>query len=177
MNYGVTDTNDDNQNIFDIPEASYSYANWVDQSEKAFEYNPGGVVPLFSSDKLISFLNKVEGKGGVGIAANSKMVTIAGAFPKMGATQSSRLGFNYRELESPHGVYQFIKTPTITKSPYNGYGMAPDPENIFHVVYRKPMYQQNIKTDNAPDYQKNQYMSDEGMGISNLTNHKMFRIV
>lgn len=177
LNYGVTDVDDDDQNIFDINQASYSYKNWVDDSEKFFEYNPEGIIPIYCGNKLVSYLNKIEGTAGAGIAANSKWTVNVGTFPKMGGKSASRLGFNYRELESPHGVYQFIKTPTITKSAYNGYGMAPDPANIFHVVYRKPMYQQNIKTDNAPDYQKNQYMSDEGMGISNLTNHKMLRLV
>ena len=176
LNYGITDVTDDNQNIFDINSASYSYSNWVDDSEKFFEYNPEGTIPVYSSNKLISFLNKLEGTGGQGIAAKSRW-TINMGFPAMSKSQPGKLGFNYRELESPHGTYQFVKTPTITKSPYNGYGLAPDPANIFHVVYRKPMYQQIIKTDNAPDYQKNQYMSDEGMGISNLTNHKMLRLV
>jgi len=174
LDKGVTDTTSDDQNIFDIALASYSYSNFVDDSEKIFEYMPEGVMPVFSSDKLISYFNKVEGAGGKGFTANSKWQP---GQIKISESQTSKMGFNFRELESPNGTLQFIKTPVITKSPYNGYGMAVDPANIFHVVYRKPEYQQNIDTNDAPDYQKNQYFSDEGAGITNLPNHKMFRIV
>ena len=93
--------------------------------------------------------------------------------PKMSNSKMSRLGFNIREWELPHGLIKFARTPSMTKSPYNGAGFAVDPENIFHTVYRKPKFQQNIKTDNAPDYQKNQFMSDEGIGLTNLYNHNI----
>ena len=174
LDYGVTDTTSDYQNIFDIAPATYSYSNFVDDSERLFEFMPEGVMPMFASDKLISFFNKVEGAGGKGFTANSKWQP---GQIKIGDTQASKFGFNFRELESPNGTIQLIKTPVMTKSPYNGYGMAVDPSNIFHVVYRKPEYQQNIDTNDAPDYQKNQYFSDEGAGITNLPNHKIFRLV
>lgn len=174
LDYGVTSTTDDDQNIFDINPVSYSYSDWVDNSEKAFYYNLEKVVPIFVSDKLLSYYNKLEGAGGKGFSANSKWQP---GQIQLGGMQTSKLGFNFRELESPHGTFQFIRLPVLTNSPMNGYGFAVDPENIFHVVYRQPVYQQNIKTDNAPDYQKNQYMSDEGVGITNLPHHKIFRLV
>lgn len=174
LDYGETDTTSDNQNIFDINQATFKYGDLVDMSEKIFDLSPDGVLPLFTSDKLISFFNKVEGTPGTGITAKSGMQP---TIPMMGGSKASRLGFNIKEWETPHGVIQFVRTPVMTKSPYNGYGFAVDPENIFHAVYRKPMYQQNIKTDNAPDYQKNQFMSDEGIGLTNLYNHTILRLV
>lgn len=174
LDYGETSTSSDDQNIFDINQATFKYADLVDMSEKIFDLSPDGVLPLFTSDKLISFFNKVEGTQGTGITAKSGMTP---TIPMMSGTKQSRLGFNIKEWETPHGVIQFVRTPVMTKSPYNGYGFAVDPENIFHAVYRKPMYQQNIKTDNAPDYQKNQFMSDEGIGLTNLYNHTILRLV
>lgn len=174
LDYGVTSTTDDDQNIFDISPASYSYSDWVDDSEKIFYYNLEKRVPIFTSDKLLSFFNKLEGAGGKGFSANSKWQP---GQIRIGGEQTSKLGFNFRELETPHGTLQFIRLPILTNSPMNGYGFAVDPENIFHVVFRQPVYQQNIVTDNAPDYQKNQYMSDEGVGVTNLPHHKILRLI
>jgi hypothetical protein len=125
---------------------------------------------MFVGAKLLSFFNKIEGTSGASATGNSGWTI---NFPKMNSERASSLGFNIREWESPHGIIQFVRTPSITKSPYAGYGLATDPTNISHVVYRKPEYQQNIKTDNAPDFQKNQYMSDEGICITNLPNHNI----
>ena len=38
------------------------------------------------------------------------------------------------------------------------------------------MYQANIKTDNAFDGVKDQYMSDEGLGIQLIEIHSLFKI-
>jgi hypothetical protein len=38
------------------------------------------------------------------------------------------------------------------------------------------MYQTNIKTDNALDAVKDQYFSDEGVGIQLIESHKLFSI-
>ena len=46
-------------------------------------------------------------------------------------------------------------------------------KNLFHAQYRKPKFQANIKTDNAYDGVKDQYFSDEGIGISLIESHSM----
>ena len=38
------------------------------------------------------------------------------------------------------------------------------------------MYQANIKSDNAFDGVKDQYMSDEGLGIQLIESHSLFKI-
>ena len=38
------------------------------------------------------------------------------------------------------------------------------------------MYQTNIKTDNAFDGVKDQYMSDEGIGITQINSHSLMKI-
>lgn len=169
--YGTSDVTDDNQNIFPIVGSSYSYNDFVDDTEKIFDESPDKVLPMFVGAGLLSFFNKIEGTGGAGVTAKSKWTV---NFPKMNSERASKLGFNIREWESPHGIIQFVRTPVMTKDPF-AYkaGLAVDPTNIEHMVFRKPEYQQNIVTDNAPDYQKNQYMSDEGMAITNIYNHNI----
>jgi hypothetical protein len=170
-NYGTSTASSDDQNIFPITEASYTYANWVDDMEKVFDESPDGVLPMFVGNGLLSYFNKIEGTSGAGVVAKSKWTV---NFPKMNTERASSLGFNIKEWESPHGIIQFVRTPIMTKDPF-AYkaGFAVDPTNISHMVYRAPVYQQNIKTDNAPDYQKNQYMSDEGIAITNIYNHNI----
>lgn len=173
--YGSSTTTDDNQNIFAIPEATYSYSNWVDDMEKVFDESPDGVLPMFVGAGLLSYFNKIEGTSGAGVVAKSKWSV---NFPKMNAERASSLGFNIKEWESPHGTIQFVRTPIMTKDPF-AYkaGFAVDPTNISHMVFRSPEYQQNIVTDNSPDYQKNQYFSDEGIAITNIYNHNIMYLV
>ena len=49
-------------------------------------------------------------------------------------------------------------------------------ENLFHAQYRPSMYQANIKQDNAFDGVKDQYMSDEGLGIQLIESHSLFKV-
>ena len=51
-----------------------------------------------------------------------------------------------------------------------------DEDNLFHAQYRSPMYQTNIKTNNAYDGVKDQYFSDEGIGIQLIESHNLFKI-
>jgi hypothetical protein len=170
LDYGTATASSDDQNLFPISVAGYTYGNWVDDTEKIFDESPDGVLPMFVGAKLLSYFNKLEGTSGASMTGNSGWTV---NFPKMNTERASSLGFNIREWESPHGIIQFVRTPSLTKSPYAGYGLAVDPTNVSHVVFRKPEYQQNIKTDNAPDYQKNQYMSDEGICLTNIYNHNI----
>jgi hypothetical protein len=168
MQYGSTSTTDDDQNIFNITEASYTYNNFVDQTEKSFQFVSDGVTPIFCGAGFMSYWNKLSGVDG--IATKSKWVV------NLGDMKTGRLGFNYRELETPHGVYQLVPTPSLTKSVYNKSGFAPGKDDVFHAIYETPQYAQNIKTDNNPLYQKNEYISQEGIGLTNLPVHKMFQI-
>lgn len=168
LDYGSTDVTDDDQNVFSIPTASYSYANFVDQTSKSFEYVDDLVQPLFVGRGFNAYWSKMD--GATHLAGKSKWtVNISDA-------KKGRLGFHYKELETPNGVYQMILTPSLTKSPYNNYAIAPGKDDIFHAIYEKPQYFQNIKTDNNPLYQKNEYISQEGIGITNLPVHKMFKL-
>lgn len=174
LNYGSSDVTSDDQNKFPINPLTYTYNSWVDDQEKIFDETPDGVLPMFVGNHLLSYFNKIEGNNGSGLTGKSGWKI---NFPKMDKERAGSLGFNIREWEGPHGIIQFVRTPSFTKSPYNGYGFAADPQNITHVVFRKPEYQQNIVTNNAPDYQKNQYMSDEGMCVTNLYNHNILYLV
>ena len=166
QDYGAS--SGDDQNKFTVSEATYSYSNFVDDMEKVFQYVPeSGMKMAFCGMGAMSYWSKMEGASG--FAGNS------GWNVNISASERSSMGFNYRQLETPHGVLMLIPTPVL-RGPYNKHMVVISEENLFHAVYRPPVYQTNIKTDNAFDGVKDQYMSDEGIGITLIESHKLFTI-
>ncbi len=165
--YGESTSTHDAQNVFTV-DSSYGYSNFVDDMEKVFQYIPeAGVKRAFCGAGALGYWSKMAGSSG--IAGNSGW-TVA-----LGDMKRDALGFNYRVLETPHGMIQLIPTPAL-RGPYNKYMAVVSDENLFHAVYRPSMYQTNIKTDNAFDGVKDQYMSDEGVGIQLIESHHLFKI-
>ena len=157
------------QNIFPITEASFKYSDWVDITEKMFQYVPtSGFKRAFCGAGALSFWNKLSTNSG--FAGNS------GWDVHLGDMDRDRLGFNYRMLETPHGLLQLIPTPVLTRSPYNKHMLCIDDSNVFHAQYRPSKYQTNIKTDNAYDGVKDQYFCDEGMGLQMIESHSVMYI-
>lgn len=167
---GSVDLSDDDQNGFSITEGSYTYSDFVDQTEKSFWYVDDGTQPLFCGNGFMSYWSKMNGAGAAGLSGKSRWTV------QLSERKVGRLGFSYRELETPHGIYQLVPTSSMTKSPYNKWAFAPGKDDIFHAIYQSPKYMQNIKTDNNPLYQKNEYISQEGIGLTNLQVHKYFEI-
>ena len=166
-NYGISSTTDDDQNIFTV-DSSYAYGDFVDDMEKVFQYIPeAGVKRAFVGAGALGYWSKMAGASG--LAGNS------GWTVNLGDMARDSLGFNYRVLETPHGLLQLIPTPAL-RGPYNKYMVVVSDENLFHAIYRPSMYQTNIKTDNAFDGVKDQYMSDEGVGIQLIESHHLFKI-
>ena len=166
--YGNSTTTHDYQNIFTASEASYSYGDFVDDMEKIFQYVPtSGVKKAFVGAGALGYWSKMAGNSG--FAGNN------GWSVNLGDMKRDALGFNYRVLETPHGMLQMIPTPAL-RGPYNKYMLIVDDDNLFHSQYRSPMYQTNIKIDNAFDGVKDQYFSDEGIGITNINSHSLIKI-
>jgi hypothetical protein len=157
----------DYQNIFTV-DSAYAYGNFVDDMEKVFQYVPtSGVKRAFCGAGALGYWSKMS--------AASNMAGNSGWTVNLGDMKRDALGFNYRVLETPHGMLQLIPTPAL-RGPYNKYMLCVDDSNLFHAQYRAPMYQTNIKTDNAFDAVKDQYFSDEGIGISLIDSHSLFKI-
>ena len=162
------DTSGADQSRFTITEASYSYGDFVDDMEKVFQYVPeAGVKRAFCGAGALSYWSKMAGSSGM--AGNS------GWTVNLGDMKRDALGFNYRVLETPHGALQLIPTPALRQT-YNKTMLVVSDENLFHAQYRAPKFQANILTDDAYDGVKDQYMSDEGIGVSLIESHKLFQI-
>jgi hypothetical protein len=158
----------DDQNIFPVASSTYAYEDFVDDMEKVFQYVPeSGTKLAFCGAGALSYWSKIDGTNG--IAGKS------GWSVQVQPSQRDSLGFNYRMLETPHGMIKLIPTPAL-RGAYNKYMVVVSDENLFHAQYRSPLYQTSVKTDNAYDGVKDQYMSDEGIGISLIESHKVFKI-
>ena len=157
----------DDQSVYTI-DSSYKYGDFVDDMEKVFQYVPtSGVKRAFCGAGALGYWSKMAGSegfaGGSGWTVN------------LSDMKRDTLGFNYKILETPHGILQLIPTPAL-RGPNNKYMLVIDEDNLFHAQYRSPMYQTNIKTNNAYDGVKDQYFSDEGIGISLIESHNLFKI-
>tara|TARA_R100001463_G_scaffold45491_1_gene93793 strand:- start:2318 stop:3625 length:1308 start_codon:yes stop_codon:yes gene_type:complete len=159
----------DDQNIFTCGN-SYAYADFVDDMEKVFQYVPeAGVKRAFVGAGALGYWSKMDTQTANTMGKNS------GWTVNLGDMKRDALGFNYRVLETPHGMLQLIPTPAL-RGTYNKYMVVVSDENLFHAQYRPMVYQANIKTDNAFDGVKDQFMSDEGLGVQLIESHKLFKI-
>ena len=157
----------DDQSVFTV-DSSYKYGDFVDDMEKVFQYVPtNGVKRAFCGAGALGYWSKMAGSegfaGGSGWTVN------------LSDMKRDTLGFNYKVLETPHGIMQLIPTPAL-RGPNNKYMLVIDEDNMFHSQYRSPMYQTNIKTNNAYDGVKDQYFSDEGIGVTLIESHNLFKI-
>ena len=144
-----------------------TYAGFVDVMERVFQYVPeSGMKRAFVGAGALGHYSKLSGATGTFGGDSGWTVNV-------GDMKRDALGFNYRVLETPHGAIQMIPTPAL-RGPYNNHMLIVSDENLFHAQYRKPQFQASIQ---APDYDgvKDQYMSDEGVGISLVESHFLIK--
>ena len=165
--YGNDDSSAYSQNVFAKADVN-EYGKFVDAMEKVFQYVP-----------TVGMKRAFVGAGALGHW--SKMSSDSGTFSgdsgwavNLGDMKRDALGFNYRALETPHGMIQLVPTPAL-RGRYNKYMLVVDDSNLFHAQYRAPQFQASIQANDA-DIVKDQYMSDEGIGISMIESHSLFKI-
>jgi hypothetical protein len=167
--YGISTTTNDDQNLFTINSATYKYSNFVDDMEKVFHYYPdGGVKYAFCAPGAMSYWSKMDG--------SAFMVGKSGWQVRIGDTQRDQLGFSIRMLETPHGMLALVPTPAL-RGPYNNRMVVVSDNNLSLVQYEPPQFKVNIKTDDGYKGEKDEYFSDEGIGMTLIESHKMFTIV
>lgn len=158
-------TTGDDQNVFTPNASTYVYADFVDDMEKVFQYIPeNGSKTALVSAKVMSYFSK--------LASNSGFST--GWDIEISTQEKDALGFNIRNLITPHGILKLVWTPLFRDARSNLMLIISD-ENLELKQYRPMKFQTNIKTDNAYDGIKDQYFSDEGLGVTLLESHKLFK--
>lgn len=161
--YGNSTAASYEQNVF-ASSALADYGSFVDAMEKIFQYVPtAGSKRCFVGAGALGYFSKLGGSSG--FASDS------GWNVGLDDMKRDSLGFNYRTLDTPHGQLQLIPTPAL-RGPYNKHMLMVSDENLFHAQYRAPQFQASIQA-NDYDGVKDQYMSDEGIGISQLESHAL----
>ena len=164
--YGDDSSSSDAQNVFASTDID-TYPEFVDAMEKIFQYVPtAGVKKAFVGPGALGFFSKQGGGSNDSGWAKGSSWTV-----NLGDMKRDSLGFNYRMLETPHGMLQMIPTPALRYN-YSKHMLIVDEENLFHAQYRAPQFQASIQA-NDYDGVKDQYMSDEGIGISLLESHAL----
>jgi hypothetical protein len=79
-------------------------------------------------------------------------------------------------METPHGILALVPTPAL-RGPYNKHMIVVSDDNLQHVQYEAPQFKVNIKTEDGYKGEKDVYFSDEGVGMTLIESHKLFKIV
>jgi hypothetical protein len=159
-------TSGDSQNIFTPSMATYKYSQFVDDMEKVFQYIPeAGFKYAFCGRGVISYFSKVD----TNLAKQSGF-----AVQMQQKADRDTLGFAIKTLETPHGILKLVPTPVL-RGPHKNTMIIPSDENLFHAMYRDAKYSTNIKTENGYDGVKDEYFSDEGIGMTLIESHNLFK--
>ena len=161
--YGSADETNDDQVIYNRAKASYTYAKFVEDSEKWFWYLPSsGYKTAICGPGVMSFFSML---GQSGFHKGEQKVSVSDL-------QRDRLRFHFKWVETPHGLIKLVMSPGL-RYEYNDHMVILDEDNVSHTQYRPMYYATNIKTENNYDGVKDEYFSDEGMKITLLESHKL----
>lgn len=161
LRYGVSDPTADDQNIFSPDASSFDYAQFALNTGKIFQYGGRGVKTAYCGWKVMAFFSTL-------FTANSSWnVEISGM-------QTSRLGFNYRMLETPHGVIRLVPMPIFRRTMWDSSMLIVEDSLVKRKVYAPEEYRTNIVTDNAPDKQKDVFQAWDGLCINLVEKHSLW---
>lgn len=163
-NYGSS--SGDYQNIWTVNSALYQYADFVDMSEKLFQYYPpNGELYAITGPTAMSYWSKL-------LYARSPKDNWTVQFSPQG---KDSFGLNVRKLDTPHGTLNLTKSDAL-KFEYKSKMVVVDDRYLKYMEYRPTEYKTNVKTDNAYDGRKDQIFSDAGNGITHIKTHALITV-
>jgi len=156
------------QNIWSLAKASLTYDEFVDMSEKLFQYYPpNGELYAVSGISAYSFWSKLTYARGKGINDNWTV-----QFAPQGRDS---FGLNVRALTTPNGDLKLTKSDSL-KYEYANKMVVVDDRYVKYMEYRPTEYKTNIKTDNAYDGRKDLLFSDAGLGLTHIKTHALISL-
>jgi hypothetical protein len=157
--YGNDDSAALKQNWFDKDADTYSFYDFVEDTEKLAQYADRDVMTAFCGAPVMSFWS------------SKALDNTSGWQVQISDRQTSELGFSYRVLETPHLAIRLVKEPTLRGTPHAGKMLMPDLDYVGTAQYAPDTYESNIKTDDAPDVQKDEIRSWKGLTLRLLERH------
>lgn len=162
--YGSAVTTDDKQSIFTFTSGTSDYKTVVEAAEKLSQYLPtSGRFNAFASRQWISwfstdFLQNISNTG-ITIYNNEK----------------SQFGYNVSRLVTPHCEIDIAAAPVLRRRHANKCVII-NPDSAGLKKYRDMKYSTNIKTENGYDGIKDEYFSDEGLGLQLIETHHLWKL-
>lgn len=157
----------DKQNKFTV-DGNYAFSNFVDDCEKVFQYIPtSGEKIAFCGPTALSYWSKVDAAAG--------FATKSGFSVQLARMERDSMGYNFRRLETPHGVIRLVPAPVL-RGPYARTMVVVDQDDLDLTMYRADKFQANIKTENAYDGVKDNYFSDKGVAMTMIEKHSVWTI-
>jgi hypothetical protein len=151
-------------NTFARSYAAYDFDAFVDDMQEVYKYkNLQGTKYAFVGAGVLAYFSKING----GMMGNSSFTYQMN--PEMVPT---KFGFDVRTLRHPFGTLHLVYDPAL-RGQYNDTMVVIDPTDVKRIVFRTPMYQTSIQANDA-DLVKDQYFSDEGLGIAKIKTHSLF---
>lgn len=151
-------------NKFTITKASASFDEINAALEKTYaRVNERGVKYGFAAPDVITWFTNTGSGSFLGNSGTSLQV--------MNGT--SRFGFPVKLIETGHGDLVLTKDIAF-RGAYTGHMLVVDPKNIGIRVFRNPMYKTAVQANDV-DMVKDMYISDEGLDISLLETHALFK--
>lgn len=161
--YGISDDTDDHQNVFNRTFNDYDYAQFVEDADKSLQYDPNGeMATCWCGNKVINFF------------ATAAMATNSGWEIKID-TAISALGFEYSIVRTGRARFRLIEVPWWRKH-HGGHMVRLDPQNVQPVHFEEAnQYSTNIKTDNKPRIQKDEFYSNLGLKFKQVKRSSLWK--
>lgn len=143
--------------ILDKTYAAYTYENWIDDSERIFEYGSDSKI-AYCGRSAYSFL--------------SSKVPIRNGLLSLSSGDSS-FGVKVSTIESPSGDLQLMKHPMMYDN-YDDFAIIVDPSNVNLVVFRDLNLEEGVQA-NGTDGKEDQWMFDVGLKPKLIETHSLMR--
>lgn len=160
--YGTAD-----KQVFDRAWATYDVDGFIDDMQVRQKYFNNDNMSEFAlvGSKVLAELSKT-GK-------NSFFARSGGAI-SLSAWQNTNIGFQVRTLTHPYGKLNLALTPALREAPYDNMMVIVDLNNVQKVIYRPSAYKTGMAANDYDGF-KDMYFSDEGLGLTLIEKHALWR--
>jgi len=164
LRYGSSTATDPEQNIFDINTSTYTFTDLADDFDKIAQYKYGSEVTAYCGPRALTYWASLANAG-----TSSWQV-------QMNVKESKTYGTYVTQLTTGSLTVNLVPLHILRNTPYDGYMLIPDMDNISYKYFRNDMFNANIKNENGYDGIKDEYMSDMGLGLTQVKRHSILRV-
>lgn len=165
LRYGRT--SGDFQNVFTFSKGSVRQLDLDAMMDKLMQYvDGGGMRTAFAGPEAHVFFT------GPQLGKNSKY-----DFEVSDLKEDKKLGFAFNYIETGKGVLKLASLSSLRQTGYSNTVLLPNEDAVERKYHRPDRYNTNIKTDNGYDGVKDEYMSDDGLCLTQIDGHGLIRLV